>query len=111
MIEDKKKLFMAQKRRKRILQTKNINGAFDDNYFEYQSKGNNDKILPIKGYLNIIKPYLSNIIDDHKEEWKIQLMMKINFVTTKEPIKIHEMYIRSKNVIILKVYETEDIVE
>ena len=55
-----------------------INDAFDDNYIEYQSKGNKDKILSVKEYLNIIKPYLSNIIDDHKEEWKIQLMMKIN---------------------------------
>ena len=38
-------------------------------------KGNKDKILSIKEYLNIIKPYLSDIIDYHKEEWKIQLMI------------------------------------
>ena len=50
-------------------------------------KGNKDKILSIKEYLNIIKPYLSDIIDYHKEEWKIQLMMKINFVTTEKLLK------------------------
>ena len=38
-------------------------------------------------------------------------MMKINFVTTKEPIKIHEMYIRSKNIVILTGNETDQIVE
>ena len=32
-----------------------INGAFGDNYIEYQSNGNKDKILSIKEYLDIIK--------------------------------------------------------
>ena len=88
-----------------------INGAFDDNYIEYQSNGNEDKILSIKEYLNINKPYLSNIVNDHKEEWKIQLMMEINFATTEESIKIHEMYIRSKNRTILIGHETDEIIE
>ena len=35
-----------------------INGAFDDNYIEYQNKGNKDKKLSIREYLNIIKAYL-----------------------------------------------------
>ena len=38
-------------------------------------------------------------------------MMKINFVTTKEAIKFHEMYIRSKNIVILTGNETDQIVE
>ena len=37
-------------------------GAFDGSYIQYESKGD----LSIKEYLNIIKPYLSNIINDHK---------------------------------------------
>ena len=92
------------------------NGAFDDNYIEYQSKQNEDKILSIKEYLNIFKPYLTNIkpynniINDHKEEWKIQLMMKINFFTAMEPIKIcHEMYRRSKNIMILTSHAKDEI--
>ena len=57
-----------------------------------------EKNLSIKEYLNMIKPYISDIINDHKthglvryhsdnktcveetsSEWKIQLTMSINF--------------------------------
>ena len=84
---------MVQKSINRLIK---INDHFDNNYIEYQSKGNKDKILSIKEFLKIIKTYLCNIINDYKEEWKIQLIMKIKFVTTGEPIKIHEMYVRVK---------------
>ena len=40
--------------------------GFNCNYMEYESKGYKDKILSIKEYLNIIRPYLSDIINDHK---------------------------------------------
>ena len=32
----------------------------------------------------MIKPYLSDVINDHKDEWKIQLSMKIYFVPSKD---------------------------
>ena len=32
----------------------------------------------------MIRPYLSNIIDGHKDEWKIQLTKKINFISIKD---------------------------
>ena len=38
-------------------------------------------------------------------------MMKINFVTPMKPIKIRDMYIRSKNIAMLIGYETDEIVE
>ena len=41
------------------------NSAFNSNYIEYESKGDKDKILLIKEYLDMIRPYLSNIINDH----------------------------------------------
>ena len=43
------------------------NGAFNNNYIQYESKGEN---LSIKKYLNIIKPYLSDIINNHKIQGK-----------------------------------------
>ena len=39
--------------------------AFNGNYIEYESNGDKDKNLSAKEYLNIIRPYLSNIINDH----------------------------------------------
>ena len=49
------------------------NGAFNNNYIQYESKENKDKILTLKEYLDMIRPYLSDIINDHKtqDEWRI----------------------------------------
>ena len=57
--------------------------AFNGNYIEYESKGDKDKNLSPKEYLNVIKLYLSDMINDHKtqSEWKIQLTMQINFIS------------------------------
>ena len=40
---------------------------------QYESKGDKDKILTIREYLNMIRPYLVDMISDHKNqsEWKI----------------------------------------
>ena len=50
---------------------------------EYESKGDKDKILSIKEYLNTFRPYLSDIVNDYKTqgEWKIQLSMRISFIS------------------------------
>ena len=41
-------------------------GVFNSSYIQYESKGDKGKNLSIKEYLNMIKPYLSDIINDHK---------------------------------------------
>ena len=41
-------------------------GSFNNSYIQYESKGNKDKILTVNDYLDIIRPHLSNIINDHK---------------------------------------------
>ena len=40
--------------------------AFDGSYIQYESKGGKGKTLSIKKYLNIIKPCLINVINEHK---------------------------------------------
>ena len=40
--------------------------AFNGNYIEYESNGDKDKNLSAKEYLNMIRPDLSDIINDHK---------------------------------------------
>ena len=37
--------------------------------------------------------------------------MKVNFATTKEPLKIYDIHIKGKNIAILTGYETDQIVE
>ena len=48
-------------------------GGFNSSYIQYESKGDKGKTLSIKKYLNMIKPYLSHIINDHKTQgkWRI----------------------------------------
>ena len=40
--------------------------AYNGNYIKYESNGDKDKNLSAKRYLNMIRPYLSNIINDYK---------------------------------------------
>ena len=49
------------------------NGAFNNNYIQYESKGDKDKILTPSEYLDMIRPYLSDMINNHKtqDEWRI----------------------------------------
>ena len=55
--------------------------GYNNTYIEYRSEG--DKLLTIEEYLNLIEPYLRELINDHKNkgEWKIQLTAQINFIS------------------------------
>ena len=107
------------------------NSAFNNNYIQYESKGNKDKILTVNEYLDIIRPYLSNIINDHKtqdewaiyssntiikhktqSEWKIHFTMAINFISSKKySDEICTIYTKSNNVEIMMGSETDEIIE
>ena len=54
-----------------------VKSAFDGSYMLYESRGDKDSKLAIYEYFDIIRPYLKDMIDDHKAkgEWKIQLTM------------------------------------
>ena len=69
-----------------------MTSAFNNNYIEYESKGDKIKNLSPKEYLVIIRPYLSDMINDHKtqSEWKIQLTMRINFISSKKALSYCE---------------------
>ena len=50
-----------------------IKYGFDNNYLEYMSNGNNS--LSFNEYLELLKPYLYDLINVYKAkgEWKLQL--------------------------------------
>ena len=58
-----------------------IRTSFDYNYLEYGSEGNNS--LSFMEYLNLIKPYLEDLINEKKNkgEWKLQLTANTSFVS------------------------------
>ena len=45
-----------------------IGNAFSSNYIEYKSNGDKGIILSLKDYLNVIRPFLIHIINDHKTQ-------------------------------------------
>ena len=60
---------------------------YNDNYIEYESNSNKNKIISIEEYLNKIRShkirsYLKNMVDLKEGRsviWKIHLMIVINF--------------------------------
>ena len=87
--------------------------AFKGNYIEYESKGVKDKNLSLKEYLDIIEPYLSDRINDHKtrRERKIQLTTQINFISSKDSEETGAMHTKSRNIEIMMSSETNDIIK
>ena len=49
-----------------MMNLKKTISAFDNNYIQYESIGDKDKTLTIKEYLDMIRPYLSDVINDCK---------------------------------------------
>ena len=64
-----------------------IGNGFDSNYIEYESNGDKNKTLSTEEYLDKIRPYLSNTINNLKNqsEWKIQLTVTVNFISFSVP--------------------------
>ena len=98
-----------------------VRSAFDGNYIQYESKGDKGKNLSIKKYPKChIRPYLSDLINNHKtpglvryhsgdkswqeetsSEWKIQLTMAINFISSKYSDETQTMHAKSNNLEIM----------
>ena len=67
-----------------------VKSSFKENYKYYESRGDKDKKLSVKQYLYKIMPYLSDLINENKaiennsNEWKIQINMHVNFVSSND---------------------------
>ena len=86
--------------------------AFNGNYIEYENKGDKDKNLLPKEYFDI-RPYLRDMINNYKtrREWKIQLTMRINFISLENSKETRTMYTKSLDIEIMMGSETDDIIE
>ena len=49
---------------------------------KYESRGDEHKNLSLEGYFNLMRIFLRDMINNHKNhrEWKIQLTMQITFI-------------------------------
>ena len=92
-----------------------------NNYMEYTSKGD----LSPEEYLDMIRPYLRDLINEHKPidesndnnddidcaEWKIQLTMQNNCISTKDFEVTRTIYTKSEPVEIFMVSDTKDVID
>ena len=86
--------------------------GYNNNYIEYRSEG--DKLITIEEYLDLIKPYLKELINDHKNngEWKIQLMTQINFISLRPGSdETCVMYTKSINEEFMNGSDTDEIIK
>ena len=72
-------------------------------YIEYESNGDWNKTLSVEEYLSKIRPYLIDIKNYLKKSdtWKIQLMIAIKFMSSKDNDDQHVMRVKSCNVEIM----------
>ena len=103
--------------------------AFDGSYVQYESKGDKGKNLSIKKYLNVFKPYLIDIINEHKtyglvryhsgnKSWLEETSSECknsanngNLVSSKDSDETRTMHTNSTNVEIMTGSERDGIIE
>ena len=89
-----------------------VKSGYNNNYIEYRSEG--DKLLTIEEYLNLIEPYLRELINNHKNkgEWKIQLTAQINFISLRPGSdETRVMHTRSVNEEFMNGSDTDEIIK
>ena len=87
-----------------------VKSTFDGNYVLYESRGDKDGKLALYEYFEKIKPHLKDMIDDYKSkgEWKIQITMRIIFISFIDGNKTQVMHTKSDNVEIVNGTDTSD---
>ena len=89
-----------------------VKSSYNNTYIEYRSEG--DKLLTIEEYLNLIEPYLRELINNHKnkDEWKIQLTTQINFISLRPGSdEIRVMHTRKVNEEFMNGSDTDEIIK
>ena len=73
-----------------------VSNFWSNNYIEYKCNGDRNKTLSVEWYLNKIKPYLKDIINNLT--WKIQLTIANNFISFIDNDEEHVMHSKSDNI-------------
>ena len=93
-----------------------IKSSFKNNYKYFESREDKDKKLSVKQYLYMIMPYLSDLINEQKNnsngsnEWKIQLNMGANFISSNDTGETCTFYVKSDNEEVKLGNETVEII-
>ena len=90
-----------------------VKSSFKGNYKYYESRGYKEKRLSVKQYLNKIVSHLYDLINDHRiarRVWKIQISMRVNFISSKDTGETCTIYVWSDNVSIMPGVDRDNII-
>ena len=88
-----------------------VKSSFNENYKYYESRGDKNKQLSVNQYLYKIMSYLKDLINDQKtNEWKIQINMHVNFISSNDAGETRTIFVWSNNVEIRLGHETDGII-
>ena len=61
-----------------------VSNFWNNSYIDYESNSDRSKTLSVEKYLNKIRTYLKDIINNPKKSnsWKIQLVIEINLISS-----------------------------
>ena len=84
-----------------------------NNYIEYISEGDYYENLLPEEYLDMIRPYLIDLINDHKTsgEWKIQLVMLNRCISSKNSEETRSVCSASDNIEIFMGSDTDEVID
>ena len=87
-----------------------VKSAFDGSCMLYESRGDKGAKLTLYEYFDKIKPYLKDMIDYYKSkgEWKIQVTMRIIFISFIDKNETQVMHTKSDNVETMNGTDTSD---
>ena len=104
-------IFQSMKKKKNYYKPVRVTTFRSNNCIEHQSKGDRNKTLSAEEYLNKIRLYLKEIINNLKKSdtWKIQLTIAIKFISSKENDEECVIHSKSDNVEIMINYETDKV--
>ena len=104
---------MCIKKKKKYYKLVPVSDFWSNNYMEYKSNGDRNKTLSVEEYLNKIRPYLKDIINNLKKSdtWKIQLTIANNFISSIDNDEERVMHSKSDNIEIMINDEADEVMK
>ena len=111
ILRDIKNRFEHEKGEENYYKPVGVSGFWSNNYIEYESNDDRNKILSVEECFNKIRPSVKDIMNNLKESdtWKIQFSMGINFISSIDNDKEHIMHSKSDNIEIMINGEADEV--
>ena len=90
-----------------------MSNIWSNDYIEYKSYGDRNKTLSVEEYLNKIRSYLKDIINNLKisDTWKIQLTIANNFISSLDNEEECAIHSKGDNIEIMINDGAEEVIE